>query len=341
MWYISRMAKPIYISLIFFLLSSIPAVLIAHHGFRIYLAGILVFFGIYIAIQAQRCKIVTTAILLQIAYVTASSILMIYHHVGTGISRPQGLFANVNFTAQMLELSLPVLVALAFSKSIKGIPKWLLYGGIAINLLALLITQTRGAWISAVIALGILLFFVKGWRGILAGVTTVGVFACIQYNTIAGRISTMSSASNGQNIERLNGWLVTPKMIMDFPLGMGFNNFKYYYPAYMLPDAKELLIHPHNLFLGIAADAGILAAISFSCFVGFLAWYIVKNIRYIPDTFYYMFALGCAAALLTVVLHGMVDYTLKNQSIMVFCMLEAGFCVGMIDYYKFSALNWK
>ena len=47
-------------------------------------------------------------------------------------------------------------------------------------------------------------------------------------------------------------------MIKEHPLiGVGLGNFRYVYPKYMLPGAKEYFLHAHNIFLQIAVEMGI------------------------------------------------------------------------------------
>jgi hypothetical protein len=53
-------------------------------------------------------------------------------------------------------------------------------------------------------------------------------------------------------------------MIRDHPLtGLGLDNFLYYYPEYILPEAlaEPNLSHPHNILLEALYELGVLGAI--------------------------------------------------------------------------------
>ncbi|MGC8625512.1 MAG: O-antigen ligase family protein [Phycisphaerae bacterium] len=73
---------------------------------------------------------------------------------------------------------------------------------------------------------------------------------------------------------RWDYWTGAVRMIQKHPVtGVGLNNFGYYYTQYKPPRAPEDVKDPHNMFIRIAAEAGLPAAIGFVALVlwGFLA----------------------------------------------------------------------
>ena len=73
---------------------------------------------------------------------------------------------------------------------------------------------------------------------------------------------------------RWDYWTGAVRMIQRHPLtGVGLNNFGYHYTQFKPPSAPEDVKDPHNMFIRIAAEAGIPAAIGFAALVlwGFLS----------------------------------------------------------------------
>jgi hypothetical protein len=72
---------------------------------------------------------------------------------------------------------------------------------------------------------------------------------------------------------RWDYWTGARRMIQRHPvLGVGLNNFGYYYTKYKPPSAPEDVKDPHNMFIRIAAEVGVPAGIGFFVLVlwGFL-----------------------------------------------------------------------
>ena len=73
---------------------------------------------------------------------------------------------------------------------------------------------------------------------------------------------------------RWDYWTGAARMIQRHPLtGVGLNNFGYHYTQFKPPSAPEDVKDPHNMFIRIAAEAGVPAAIGFAALVlwGFLS----------------------------------------------------------------------
>jgi O-antigen ligase len=56
-------------------------------------------------------------------------------------------------------------------------------------------------------------------------------------------------------------WKATVGMIADHPMGVGLSNFADVYPRYKTPAGMETR-EPHNVYLGLLAEAGPLALIA-------------------------------------------------------------------------------
>lgn len=99
---------------------------------------------------------------------------------------------------------------------------------------------------------------------------------------VAGGIGTLALLAYGFShhglptkdlLYRWDYWTGAEGMIQSHPVtGVGLNNFGYYYTQYKPPSAPEDVKDPHNMFIRIAAEAGVPAALGFVILVlwGFL-----------------------------------------------------------------------
>ena len=72
---------------------------------------------------------------------------------------------------------------------------------------------------------------------------------------------------------RFEYWRASLALIGDAPLwGCGPGNFQAAYPRYKLPEASEEVADPHNLFLELAATAGLPALAIFGAVLAMFAW---------------------------------------------------------------------
>jgi putative inorganic carbon (HCO3(-)) transporter len=132
---------------------------------------------------------------------------------------------------------------------------------------ALILTQSRGAWLGSAAALLILLLlrWKRGWvLAVGAGVIVVIAVIWVGLAKAAEFLSNSGSIS-GAGL-RMEIWSRAAAMIQDFPLtGIGMGNFSpvvdWLYP--LVSVAPGEVVHAHNLFLQIAVDLGL---------PGLLAW---------------------------------------------------------------------
>lgn len=187
-----------------------------------------------------------------------------------GVRRARAFYGSPNNLALVLERILPLGLAVA----VWGRMRWRrwVYGLGAIPIgLATLLTFSRGAWFLGVPAAILALAWMRGgrWRWIATGAVLVGALALIP---LAGpqRIASLLDPSRGTTLLRLSLWHSAWEMVCDHPwLGVGLDNFLYYYGDYIRAGAEvdRWLSHPHNMVLdfwlrlgvgGIAILAGLL-----------------------------------------------------------------------------------
>lgn len=196
---------------------------------------------------------------------------------------------NPNFLAAYLISVFPLALVGMFSKAGQdGRWRWMYVAASAVIGLCLIYTRTKGAWIGAACSILFLLFMMKPalprranaaslW--LLAGAGFVVILgALFASGTIAWIIEEMRSlqSSNVTIRGRLFLWQVTLGMIFDHPLmGVGWGNYRSFFQEYQgrfldrHPDYVTLLQtqgsaeSPHNEYLEIAAETGIVGLVLF------------------------------------------------------------------------------
>lgn len=95
------------------------------------------------------------------------------------------------------------------------------------------------------------------WAGVMAaGGVVVGLVLILS----GGLDRQILSEAPKSLAYRMEYWESTWKMIMDHPVfGVGPGNFRQHYFAYKLPGASEEILDPHQMFLDVWANGGLLA----------------------------------------------------------------------------------
>ena len=132
----------------------------------------------------------------------------------------------------------------------------------------LVLTKSRTAWVGTFVGLGALAAFIVLRRGsaqtarqlIIAGavvVATTGLLGAIAALTGAVDMKVISESSKSLQY-RIEYWTATAAMIADHPLtGVGPGSFQSNYLKYKLPGSSEEISDPHQMFLEVAATAGL------------------------------------------------------------------------------------
>lgn len=199
-------------------------------------------------------------------------------------NRVAGPIGDPNFYAQILVVLVPLAInRMVNEKSI--LLKLLAAYGVFIISLSILYTFSRGGVIALLAALIALAFYrpPRLWvTGIL--VAAVWVALLLMPSTFMDRMSTVTDVLTGEQDVRsevsfrgrtsevLSAWY----MFLDHPiLGVGANNYPVNYQTYARKlglDNRATLREPHNLFIQIAAETGILGLLVF----GSILYYIFR-----------------------------------------------------------------
>ena len=192
---------------------------------------------------------------------------------------------------------------------------------------ALLLSLSRGAWIGVALAIALLLFTLREARELLLFLSIPLIIVAFvggrlatdepQFKVVGQRAKAITALSPYDEREQI--WDEAIREIREDPLtGQGPGNF----PVASLRSGSQASLvyadHAHNLALNWAAESGMPAVALIFAFAASLVVATRRASRqFIADRRRRDRAvmLGCAAALLTVVGQGIVDYTLGNPVI--------------------------
>ena len=255
--------------------------------------------------------------------------------------RPSATFGYRNFAAAFLILNIPLSIVLVLnaqkkSDAILGIIST------ALMLVFLIYTRTRGAWIGIGCAslLTIATAYLTHRRSplvfsqilkdrsiqlttLIAFVVTVALslspptIASQQSRAIdekkANLLDALSFASTPEaDRGRTAMWQHTLDIISDYPLlGIGTGNWQHIYPRYDGGDmvgADSAPLRPHNDYLEIASETGILSLCAYLWLLITIAWVVLRIIQN-PDTKKHaLVTLAFSAGMLAMLGHSMVSF---------------------------------
>jgi O-antigen ligase len=187
--------------------------------------------------------------------------------------------------------------------------------GFLLSLVALILTQTRSAWVGLVIAASLILFLYKP-KALIIVPLAVGLFYLASPQPIKKRaLSTFSlKGYNKLRIEYLRAGI---KIMGDFPLfgtgpdtvDMVFQNSKY-----GLSEEAKKNVHLHNNIIQIGAERGIPTLLAW---LAFMVWVFISLLKLLKnkDPTLYPFTAAALAALLALSTAGLFEYNFADSEI--------------------------
>jgi len=294
------------------------------------LANFLIIFGLALAVFALVQHFTWEGKLYWMRRVTSSG-------AGTG-----GPFVNRNHFAGYMEMLIPIPVALALSRAMRGETR-VFYGfAAAIMSIAEAASLSRGGMVSLAASL-LFLAAISAWRSrdshperkssfslrpaflivvmlgaIAAGVVWVGAdFDILKRITHAPLTTTLAT-------DRRGIWGDTLTIFRAHPiLGIGLGAFETVYPIYGRGDGTFVIQFAHNDYLQVLSDGGIVGG-------GIALWFIIVIARAVmqvtrsADPFLRALGLGSAAGVFALLVHSLFDFNLQIPSnALLFLLLAA------------------
>ncbi len=198
--------------------------------------------------------------LLSGAVAAAASVAMVIFRVPgseytIGHGRAIGTFILPGELAGYLIVYLPTAYAVARATSSAAL-RIVAWCGIAVGLLAFVLTFSRAGWMGMAAAVAFYLYATRRTAGryafvpVLAGIAAVLVVFNAHHNP-------------SENYTRLSIWQSAIEIIQRFPLtGVGVFNFAPAYAIVRLPDGDPTAFHAHSVLLTIFAEMGLVGVLA-------------------------------------------------------------------------------
>ena len=289
--------------------------------------------------------------------------------------RLTGTFKMPNDLGAYLALSLPFVLGYFVASwrqhaKEKKNPIWvtLVLGFVVIMMsVNLVLTLTRAAWISVIIAtacLGVYLIVSRGWvtqplrkletagglrSRILLGAAIIIVMLSLSLffmpQHIKTRFQTMLEQPIGFMGERPQWWQTSLELIQQYPLtGIGLGRFRYEYQTSGPPEQYNVPYHAHNIYLHIAVEHGIPSLLLFLWIVAIICQQVFagRQVNALfgaackPKIFYTKVwgrgtFIGGSGFLISALVYGLADNILHQRTVLLFW-----FILGIIFYLNLS-----
>jgi len=241
------------------------------------------------------------------------------------LSRSFASMANPNYLAEFCELFLPLSVALWLQLK-RNVWRLVVGAEILALALALLLTGSRGGWLAVMVsfALFVLMRFRRYSLLMFAGAAAVATFAP---QALTNRLLSAFSPTHSSNVFRIGIWNGVRDMLeVHWPLGtgLGADAFAKVYQEYMWGVARAA--HAHNTYLQMLAETGVLGFIA----VLWALFAVIRRTSVAGVNSNRPFLLAAVpAALLGLLLHGMVDHIWYNPKLLLAFWAVAGLGMGL------------
>ncbi len=188
----------------------------------------------------------------------------------------------------------------------------------------LVLTYSRGAWLSLLAVIGV--YGILCNRKIFWLLLLLPLAMLVGHDAVLERIMSIMNPTDTSSTLRIALWESTIAMIMDKPLlGIGWGAYWLVYPEYdfFLQNENVKIFHAHNMYLNIAAEIGIPGLL---VFLGIMYGHIRIALNVLRETLENWSAgvlLGILAAMGGIIVNGLTDYVMFNiQLYMLYWLLN-------------------
>ena len=200
--------------------------------------------------------------------------------------RVTGGFGNPNVFSIYLLLVFPISLVMLCKGKESLESRLFAFLCLCAELLCLILTWSRGAWLGAMLSIFLfLLFFSHRTRRWLL-IIPIPVFVVCFYlpHNIVNRFQSIGNLSESSIQYRLFVWKGVWRMLCHHPFGIGMGREAF--TAHYLPYAvkgTETVIHTHQIFFQILCELGIIGLILFLSFLAILFYQLIKKSRRTQD----------------------------------------------------------
>lgn len=268
------------------------------------------------------------AIMAIIQYITDSKMVWSYELPKQYWGRGSGSYICPNHLAGFLEMIIPISLSLALLSRLNMSLKIALIYASLVMLAGVVVSFSRGAWVSLAITLAIFAFFLVRRPHLRIATAAVAILLCSGLwffsktsEDIGDRID-QTTLESGEIEDIRFKWIWKPAVKIwkeNLVFGIGPNHFDYYFPKYRLEDFQYRADRVHNDYLNTLVDQGIVGLLLVSLpiilfglnFAGIWkgnrrdqSGFGEKNSNKEPVF------IGCCLGALTMLIHSFVDFNL-------------------------------
>jgi len=239
----------------------------------------------------------------------------------------------------LLAMFLPIIICFLFSTRYGALTKVLIFGVLVIFATGTVLSYTRAAWVSLVVAGGVFLlmklridFKLLVILGVVAGTMFFlnydNMMMALQKNEqdssddFTEHVQSISNiSSDASNLERLNRWNCAMRMFMDRPVfGFGPGTYQFQYAVYQYYSERTIIStnfgdggNAHSEYLGPLSESGLFGFLSFTILVIVVMYKGITLYYKLEDPEMKNILMGVLLGLVTYVTHGVLNNYLDTD----------------------------
>jgi O-antigen ligase len=190
---------------------------------------------------------------------------------------------------------------------------------VVLSVVAITLSETEAAWFAVPAAALVAGLFVPRLRILALPILALSVVIVLATPSLRDKV--MLQDYSGQ--VRIKQWSETIEMLKDNPVfGAGLSGYPIALAPYHTHEEIEIFQYPHNIVLNIWTELGLLGLIAFLALAIRVAYECHVSYCVMRSPFFWL-TFGCFAALLEMVIHGLVDvpYFKNDLAMMTFGIL--------------------
>ena len=347
---------------IFILANLISVIFSTHFGLSLRgLVGkelkflIIYFMLVEVVNSKERLKAVLTTIIVSVVLMIADAAVQYFSAKdflrGNLYTRLTASFSSSNGFAAWLIVIIPLFLGLLVSGKAVGkrLKSLLLVLSILLSA-CLLMTYTRGAWLGCAIGLSLIGYYaIKGSSLktkrilLLSSISLLFLFLILPRpirnimkdvgsmnfrlsQTLNQRLGSVMKISEGSSLIRINLWQESLMIMKDYPLtGCGLNTYSKVAPHYKRFEGGG--IYPHNSFLQMGAEIGLLGLFAF---LWLLFVFFKEGFRFFRKTGNFI-VLGLLSGISAFLVHAFFDTHLYSLQLVILFWFMLGLTVSIMN----------
>lgn len=282
-------------------------------------------------------------------YVASLLIVIAYtitRHAGYGLLNKRAahwvmtpFFNDHTSYGAVLAMFIPFLTFFSFSKYVPEKGKWVSRSVLLVLFIAFILSYTRAAWLSLMLAIGVWVLIrlhIRFRTMIISLVSVVAIVFIFQQQIVENleknddesssnlieHFSSMSNiTSDASNLERLNRWGAALRMFEERPVfGFGPGTYMFKYAPYQLSKDRTIIStnmgdmgNAHSEYFGPLAESGLLGMLTFLFLAIVVLYTAISTYTRLPDGYLKGIVLTAFLGLVTYYAHGFMNNFLDTD----------------------------